>query len=371
MMLAAAAAITAPKLQAQITNVDQLYGDYHAVYAWGLYEQSGRPAAAPNFLITPTISAGDAENEILINGLFPTNGDNFPQSANLPIKATVDLQKQTVTVAANQVLGQDGSGQNYLYLAYVDVEADDVVEVNNAVANITPKGDISFPTEYVIACVSSSGGFWYVYYTLTLQPYNGEYTHPASFFNGNYTANYEWVNEDENPISNPHMGTYPVITANEENVYQLEITGLYPAIQKTLNITGEVMPSGDIKIDNIQNWDLDATGKAYQLVIFDINTYGMPDYMLVTYDEEGNLIFPENYVVSMQTYSGPQYTFTGMYPYLNLSFTKWGAGVESLGVDENAPVKYFDLNGRVLKNPAKGQLFIKKQGDKATKMIAR
>lgn len=39
--------------------------------------------------------------------------------------------------------------------------------------------------------------------------------------------------------------------------------------------------------------------------------------------------------------------------------------------DVNAPVEYFNLQGQKVLNPAAGQLVIKKQGGKVTKMIAR
>lgn len=46
-------------------------------------------------------------------------------------------------------------------------------------------------------------------------------------------------------------------------------------------------------------------------------------------------------------------------------------GVESVEFDSNAPVKYFNLQGVEIANPAKGQLVIKTQGSKAQKMIVR
>lgn len=48
------------------------------------------------------------------------------------------------------------------------------------------------------------------------------------------------------------------------------------------------------------------------------------------------------------------------------------AGVNSVVSDnENAPVKYYNLQGIELKTPVKGQLTIRKQGNKSTKFIAR
>ena len=44
------------------------------------------------------------------------------------------------------------------------------------------------------------------------------------------------------------------------------------------------------------------------------------------------------------------------------------AGVDAV-VDDNAPVEYFDLAGRKVVNPAKGQLVIERKGAKAVKRI--
>ena len=42
--------------------------------------------------------------------------------------------------------------------------------------------------------------------------------------------------------------------------------------------------------------------------------------------------------------------------------------IESVAVDANAPVEYYNLQGVKVANPENG-LFIKKQGNKATKVI--
>jgi hypothetical protein len=52
------------------------------------------------------------------------------------------------------------------------------------------------------------------------------------------------------------------------------------------------------------------------------------------------------------------------------------AGVNSVNADEavsnlNAPVEYFNLQGQRVANPEAGQLLIKRQGSKATKVVIR
>lgn len=45
------------------------------------------------------------------------------------------------------------------------------------------------------------------------------------------------------------------------------------------------------------------------------------------------------------------------------------AGVDDITVDNDAPVVYYDLAGRKIQNPAKGQIVIERQGSKARKVV--
>lgn len=55
---------------------------------------------------------------------------------------------------------------------------------------------------------------------------------------------------------------------------------------------------------------------------------------------------------------------------LNMNFdAKAFASVNGIEINDEAPVEYFDLTGRRVLEPAKGQLVIKRQGGKAVKVI--
>lgn len=367
--LALGGAFCVPAANAAITSIDQLVGTYNAVYAWGFTDNNGQPDGEPDFLINPTISLGNEANEILLEGLFPTVGNDFAMNASLPIKGTVDLSNQTVIFPANQVLGEDSYGTNTLAFMYYNINRDEWEETNAAVANITANGDIAFPTEYAIACASTAGGSWYLYYTLTLQPFGGDYPYTAAHFNGEYDASFEWYAEDANGqyIDSPGIKINPVIVADDDDAYELEITNLFTFLNPQLEIEGEVMPSGSIRIDNVQMFDLGA--RAYQLIIFDEN-FILPDYILVHQDLQGNLVFPDNILFGMGVYSGYTYQFQALYGFENLVFNKT-AGIGSMVDDLNAPIKYFDLKGNKVNNPMPGQLLIKKQGNKASKVIVK
>lgn len=356
---------------AAISSVNDLYGNYNAVYTWGITNQNtGQPEGAPSFLINPTIEKGSSENQILIKGLFPTNGQDFAQNATNPIVATVDLAAQTVTVAANQNLGTDKVGTNTLTIDRYDIQTGNSLPVSSVTATINEYGNICFPTEYIIKCQSSEGSYWYVYYTLTLQPYTGSYLHEASYYAGNYNTTFTWYDDPTDPFAqttNSAVSPQIVVTGQ----YTLNINNLYPYLYGGISIAGEVLPSGDIKIDNVQSWENSNVG--YQLIIFDKNT-NIPDYAIAYLNENGTLSFNPDYTVAIGIYTGITTTNPAMaaiYGYQNLVLSD-EAGVETIGEDlENAPVKYFDLNGRPIVNPQKGQVVIKQQGSKSYKTIAQ
>lgn len=66
----------------------------------------------------------------------------------------------------------------------------------------------------------------------------------------------------------------------------------------------------------------------------------------------------------------PDGTVKKWYP-CSLEFTVSLDGVNEVEFDSNAPVKYFNLQGVEVANPAKGQLVIKTQGNKAKKVVIR
>lgn len=115
-----------------------------------------------------------------------------------------------------------------------------------------------------------------------------------------------------------------------------------------------------------------------------IEQYG--DVMMWTTFKDGVLTVPSvpasnggysndaQFGVNDDPYSGSVWGSSNIY--YNMECKIWFPGSEDNGVegiefDENAPVKYFNLQGVEVANPAKGQLVIKTQGSKAQKMIVR
>lgn len=72
------------------------------------------------------------------------------------------------------------------------------------------------------------------------------------------------------------------------------------------------------------------------------------------------LIAQDGYAELAQDFSEPFY--------ITLVYSTKDTGVDEIGLDANAPVEYYDLQGRKITNPGKG-LYIVKQGAKAEKHI--
>ena len=49
----------------------------------------------------------------------------------------------------------------------------------------------------------------------------------------------------------------------------------------------------------------------------------------------------------------------------------WTSGIANIDTDNNASVKYYNLQGVEISKPVKGQIVIVKKGNKAIKSIAR
>lgn len=71
------------------------------------------------------------------------------------------------------------------------------------------------------------------------------------------------------------------------------------------------------------------------------------------------------YEVALDVKAGSQYVDRFYVFYSDIT----PSGVEGIAVDANAPAEYFNLQGMRVANPAKGGVYIKRQGSKATKVI--
>lgn len=200
------------------------------------------------------------------------------------------------------------------------------------------------------------------------------------------------IDENVYRILNPYGSNTPFATVNEgsglcgsiqfnvsdpEHVYFQAVPTNYMNTQQgisqfyaTNNLTIYVEGLG---------WDIDSAIKL------------MGDYDLWATLKDGVLTVPSRYNADTDSYQNdalfcaPEMGL-GVCPYfgsnwsgpnhlpLNMECKLWfpgvyEAGVEGIEADNNAPVKYYNLQGVEVANPEKGQLLIKRQGGKAEKIV--
>ena len=65
------------------------------------------------------------------------------------------------------------------------------------------------------------------------------------------------------------------------------------------------------------------------------------------------------------------YDFIVDFNTMELTVTEGNAGVDSIGIELNAPVEYYNLQGVKVNNPEKGGVYVVKQGNKTSKVVIR
>lgn len=89
--------------------------------------------------------------------------------------------------------------------------------------------------------------------------------------------------------------------------------------------------------------------------------------------KNGNLVYDANFGYQLAPLGGYSWSDENKQPInMDARILFPGAdGVESVGVDENAPAEYFNLQGIRVVNPQPGQLLIKRQGSLVSKQLIR
>lgn len=114
------------------------------------------------------------------------------------------------------------------------------------------------------------------------------------------------------------------------------------------------------------------TGNAEETVqTIDFNVPDGTDYKWYEYDVELPKLTQDSRVIVRN--ADDQYpTVTGTYRWFidDVKLYAGGAGVGEIAVDENAPVKFYNLQGVEVSNPENG-VFIRRQGAKTSKMVIK
>lgn len=342
--------------------------DFNGTYDWGFR----------------SLLTNSPKNELVITVDDEATGaatiSGFPQ--NFKVAATIDLKANTVTIANMQDLGKDGAGdQNYFYLKPVDTSTGATGDgASSAKATVgTIKGNtITFPSLDVWAIgdpANEAIGWWCMTYANVLTKQEEKEFYGTATVSGDMYFT----------MFNKTATDYTVEVYKNSDATELlvkdPLKGLYAAQGRS-----SVSPDMIIDASIPDNLLIDS----FSLGINGGDTNGIYYGMSVSANQQDIANTPEanrctlkkddkSVVITIPTkglFLWPSKT-TSLY-YANKTPVTITIDISSNGVDdiisdsdENVPVEYFNLQGQRINEPAAGQLVIKRQGKKVTKMIVR
>lgn len=348
--------------------------DLNGLYDWG-FESLLSSTPTPELTITIT---DEETGAAIISGLMQ----------NFKISATVDLSAGTFSIANNQYLGKDSYGdENYFYLKTVNEDGDvtdGATDAEASVGTISEDGTtITFPSLDIWAIGDpndESLGWWIMTYNneFTLQKERvlyGMATVSGDFY---YTTFVDGTPEDY------EVEVYTNVDDQSTLLVKNPMKGLYAA----LGFNGE---SPDMVIDVTDNdnviipqFSLGVSSQTQGLYYGMSASYYYEEIEETTTPEESRITFKEdrenNVAVLTIPYNGmllwPSYTTT-LYVAVNdeagVTFTipLEPSAVEEISNNAAQTPVYYNLQGMRVNEPAAGQLLIKKQGDKVSKVIVK
>ncbi|MCM1224140.1 MAG: hypothetical protein NC548_57780 [Lachnospiraceae bacterium] len=384
----------------KVSQVSDLYG----MYEYKCVNQS----TGARTTLTPVIEAGLGANEIAIY--------NFPFS-DLAVPGVVDVAAGVITISkVDSGIFNSTYGENQILgpLAWTSegrFDPQDSIDLE-----IAADGSIKFPTlngyPTGIAYYVSAGFFYafngYSDYNqfdplhmteIDLSEWKSygqvDFQEPVlntliDFETGNIVPAYKcdfMVNKNNpnlyllvNPYANDYFSQYGFNSSSEAKGYYLidatdpECVLLEPLVESGLPYAVGKDDAGNYIYESLCVFNLEAMMIRDGYTVEDImDDFGANDDPVSSMDD--NVItlcnvrfnFPSNPLGTYNWQDEDETTIMMLEGIITLDPT----GVESVEFDENAPVKYFNLQGVEVANPAKGQLVIKTQGSKAQKMIVR
>lgn len=396
------------KASAKAASVDDLLGNYIWI-GWGCLENS------------TGYEQGDMQlakdgNDIVAYGL------NVFTDAR--IKATVDVSAGTVSFPAKVLLLDEsyGLGGNvyFEHMKWTD-SGDDVVSVDSPlVLNIAENGVLQYSNEFDLIALSVYSdnellGYyrlyqvsefvkrpatldnegWEDYGTATL---NNFWYSNCPYFDVNadsYKVKVQRSVEDKNFIRlvNPFgegtpFADYNLSAAEGALVFDLTYPDCVVAMGLEEMLIGYNQSGEEVTLtagrwagfmtSNEANYPFNYSDTyiLYGFTQEDIIDEMDPDELAV-YDPENmtitvvDAVFSNSFSVSQGKVYGGWDDTTMAIPTIVLDGGAGVEGVEGIEFDDNAPVRYYNLQGVEIANPQNGQLVIKKQGSKAQKMIVK
>ena len=351
------------KAPAKVASIGELNGTYDWTFQNLL--EDGSPD--PELVITIDDEATGAAT---ISG--------FPQ--DFKVKATVDLEKGTVSIANNQFLGADSYGDNYFYLKTVNGSSiGNGASTAAATVGTIDGTTITFPTLDVWAIgdpANETEGYWMMTYAnkLTYQKekvlygvgtVSGDmYFSPFGKTPASYAVDVYLNNEQgtELLVKDPLKGLYAALSFEGVSPDMvIDATDpdnlLIPAFSLGINGGDQHGIYYGMSVSANQQDIADTPEESRSKLRKDEKT------TVITIPAKGLFLWPSN-TTSLYYANTSAATITIVHEQ---------GGVNDIIADEenNAPVEFFNLQGQRVNNPAAGQLVIRRQGTKVAKVLVK
>lgn len=352
------------KAPAKVASIGELNGTYD----WTFRNLLEDVAPDPELVITIDDEATGAAT---ISG--------FPQG--FKAKATVDLEKGTVSIANNQFLGADSYGDNYFYLK--PVEGSSIGKgASTAAATVgTIDGTtITFPTLDVWAIgdpANETEGYWMMTYANKLTYQKEKVLYGVGTVSGDmFFSSFVDAAPSDYTVevySNDEQGTELFVKDPLKGLYAaLSFEGVSPdMVIDATDPDNLLIPEFSLGFDGGDEHGL-YYGMSYSANQQDIANTPEQYRSKLTKDEKttvitipakGLFLWPSN---TTSLYYGNKAAVT-------ITIENEQGGVNDIIADEenNAPVEFFNLQGQRVNNPAAGQLVIRRQGTKVAKVLVK
>lgn len=386
-----------------VSSIDDLCTFYNATYIYGLKGDDKFGGS-----LQPQILKGEGANEVIIRG--------FPYS-DVDLVATVDLSARTITLVKQDIMFMPDENEMMVFQPEVWNDAgDQILTADKMVGTIGNDGTITFP-ETACWSIRISKGWYFMGYNIKMTPLN--------FFTFNEA---EWTKLEgdaqmtdhilNNFLQEQYQVTTPVnvpcyVKKGDNNIIALRNPYKQGAWNE-VNVADELGKGDGFIVFSIENPDCvvttPLTGCGFWINNGEENAPVWEDCF--PYNEEGEKYYFQGYTfediidefgaidVPVSSYNESTRTVsivnmwfgissdpTGKYGFAETknpdgTVATWKplsyeivlpsmTGINDVEMNENAPVRYYNLQGMEVVNPVKGQLVIKTQGNKAQKVIVK
>lgn len=369
------------------TSGKDLVGAYEWSYYGNLNNNSGEHVSSAS------LELGDNDNQIVFVGCPYT--DVLYSGTFDPASQTITLKKQNTGVQ-----GGDGEGNYYdiWFCPGYFVDKNTWAPMNEMTAEVGEDGTITFDPGQTLTLTDKNAevGYWWmsqnnVFSAIRFFEYNA--ADWADLGTAQYQDGYFNVLLDKPVPAYDVQVKYNVNKRSEMLVYNPYPMSIWEGFNEGLadgyfifdveNL--DCVVARPLVKSNMYTAEEDGTYTNYLLFNDEGFRYYIDGQPLEDILEEYESVFMDasvvdgNDVIINNPYFSIDMNPLGLYSWTNFEMDPtvitlpdgWNTGVESIITDENAPVKYFNLQGMEVVNPEQGTIVIEKRGSKSVKRVVK